>query len=166
MMNRVILLAFAVQSFSAAAAIADDYLLRLDTIGYVDKPASEEAPKEVVLRSIEVIARPQSQFYGKVNIGLQSLTLVGKLSPTDNGDFNVHIKYICSIDTGTTVPIEDGRRQPLPDTTVVKTNVTITIGDSVTMGRLDTTTEQSGKPKQKSKTRYVLILAKYDPTDG
>jgi len=166
MMNRVILLAFTVQSFSAAAAIADDYVLRVDTVGYVNRPASEENPKEVVLRSIEVIARRQSTFYGKVKIGSQSLTLVGKLSPAEKGGFNVHIKYICSIDSGTTVPIEDGRRKPLPATTTVKTNVTITIGKPVTIGSLETTTEQPGKPKQKSKTRHIMILAKYEPTDG
>lgn len=166
MMNRVILLAFAVSNLSAAAAVADDYLLRLDTIGYVDKPASEKDPKEIVLRSIEVIARPQSTFYGKVNTGSQSLTLVGKLCPTDNGGFDVHIKYICSIDTGTTVLMEDGRRQPLPDTTMVETNVTITVSDSVTIGGIDTTKEQSGNAKQRSKTRHVLILSQYEPADG
>ena len=38
-MNRLILLACAVQQFCGAAAIADDYLLRVDTIGYVEVSA-------------------------------------------------------------------------------------------------------------------------------
>lgn len=96
----------------------------------------------------------------------QSLTLVGKLCPTDNAGFDVHKKYICSFDTGTTVLIEDGRRQPLPDTTMVETNVTITVGDSVTIGGIDTTKEPSGKAKQRLRTRHVLILSQYEPTDG
>ncbi|MGM0485328.1 MAG: hypothetical protein ACQESR_01010 [Planctomycetota bacterium] len=165
-MNRFILLTFAVHSVCASATIADDYLLRLDTIGYVEKPASEKAPKETVLRSIEVVAHPNSTFHGRVTIGPQTLTLAGTLYPADDGGFKVHIRYIHSLDTGTTVPGEDGRRQPLPETTTVDTDITIIEDGSVAIGGIDTTTEESGKRKHKSRTRHVMTLAKYELADS
>ena len=164
-MNRFILLAFAVHCLCAAATNADDYLLRLDTIGYVDKPVSEKDSKETILRSIEVVARPQSAFHCKVNMGTQTLTLAGKLRPADRGGFNVQIRYAYSIETGTTVPIEDGARKPVPSTSAIQTNATIAVGDSVTIAGSERKTSQSGKPRLKSKTRYVLVLAKFKPTD-
>ena len=164
-MNRFILLAFAVYCSSGATTIADDYFLRLDTIGYVDKPASEKNRKETILRSIEVIARPQSAFHGKVTIGTQTLSLAGELRPADNGGFNVQIRYLYSIDTGTTVPTEDGGRKSVPDTSTIQTSIAISVGESVTIGGLETKTSESGKPKLKSKARCVLVLTKYEPND-
>lgn len=163
-MNRFILLAFAVHFSPTAIAIADDYLLRLDTIAYVDKSAAEQDPKETILRSIEVVARPKSAFHGRADVGEQTLTLAGELRPADNGGFNVLIRYIYSMDKGTTVPTEDGKRKPLPSTTKVETNVTIAVGDSVIVGGLETKTSRSGMPEHKSKIRYVLVLSKYEPT--
>ena len=164
-MNRFILLAFAVHCSCAAATIADDYLLRVDTIGYVDKLASEKAPVETILRSIEVVARPRSAFHGKVNTGTQTLVVAGNLRPADSGGFVVQIRHVYSVDTGRSVPTEDGGRKPLRDTTVTQTIVTVADGDSVTLGGSDTTSSRPGKPTLRSRTRCVLVLAKYEPTD-
>ena len=165
-MSRFILLAFAVHCSCASTTIADDYLLRLDTIGYIDRPAAEKHPKETVLRSIEIVVRPQSAIYGKVRIGTkQTLTLTGKLSPTDNCRFSLQIRYVHSIDTGITVPTEDGKRKPLPDTTAIHTTATLALGDPVTIAGSEAKTTQSGKPKDKSKRRYVLVLTKYELPD-
>ena len=91
-MNRLALLVFVVHCSCASTTIADDYLLRLDTIEHTDKPASGKDPKESVLRSIEVIAQPHSAFHGKVKIGSQTLLLAGKLRPADSGGFNIQIR--------------------------------------------------------------------------
>ncbi len=165
-MNRFILLAFVVQCLCASIAIADDYLLRLDTIGYVDRPAAEKHPKETVLRSIEVVARPGSVFHGKVRVGtVQTLTLTGKLSPADKGGFTLLIRYVHSIDSGVTVLTEDGKRKPLLDTTAFHTTIAISLGDPVTIAGASSKTSQFGKPKVKSKTRYVFRLSKYELPD-
>ena len=164
-MNRLILLAFAAHSFCGAAVIADDYLLRLDTNSYVHEAASDKEPKETVLRSIEVIARSKSKFHSRAKIGKESMTLAGKLCPADDGGFTVHITYIHLLDTGTVVQREDGSRQSLPETTRVETKITITEGGSITIGVLDTTREELGKPRHKSRNRYVLTLVKYESED-
>ena len=145
-MKRFILIASAIY-FSCAAAHADDYLLRLDTIGFVDAPASEKDPKETIFRSIEVVVRPKSAFYSKVEMGTQKkLTLAGKLSPADDGGFHVQIRYAYSIEAGTTR---------------IETIASIAVGEPHTIGGLEKKSSVSGKPTQVSKTRYVLVLAKY-----
>ncbi len=162
-MNRSILLAFAVYCLCCSATNADDYLLRVETLGYVDK--SEKDPKEMILRSIEVVARPDSAFLSKVNTGTQTLLVAGKLRPADSGGFNVQIRYVYSIDTGITVPTEDGGRKSVLCKSATQTIITIAVGDSVTIGGLETTASESGEPKLKSKARCVLVLTKYEPTD-
>ena len=95
-MNRFILIAFALHCSCAAATNADDYLLRVDTIGYVDEPASEKPPKEVVLSSVEVVARPESAFRTRVTTGRQTLVLAGNLRRGDDGGFVVLLCGACS----------------------------------------------------------------------
>ncbi len=162
-MNRSLLLAFAVCFSCNSAAIADDYLLRIDTIGYIDKPASEKDPKETNIRSIEVVARPESAFHSKVSTGNQTLFVVGKLLRAENGGYHVQIRYVHSIDTGISVATEDGGRKPVPDTTEIQTTTTVAVGDTVTIGGFETNASGSGKPDRHSKTRCVLVLAKYEP---
>lgn len=159
-MNRFILIAFAVHCTCAVATNADDYLLRVDTIGYVDEPASGEAPKETVLRSIEVLTRPKSAFHTKVTSGRQTLVMSGNLRRDDDGGFVVHVRYAHSVDTGNTVPTEGGGREPVLDKTAAQTTVTVALGESVNLGRFDTEGGAIGKRRLKSKVMYVLVLAK------
>jgi hypothetical protein len=49
-MIRCIFLGLAIQSELPATTIANDYVLRVETTGDVDKPATETEPKETVLR--------------------------------------------------------------------------------------------------------------------
>jgi len=165
-MSRFIFLAFALHLLPTALAIAEEeeYVLRLDTIGYPEIPATVNDPKETVLRSIEVLACSESSFHGSVNIGKQALTLSGKLRTATNGEFNVRIRYAHSIDKGESVLSEDGKRKPSPRTTTVETNVTIAVDNSMVVGGLESKTNRSGLPVNKSKIQYVLTLAKYEPT--
>lgn len=163
-MNRFILLAFAVLYSSGATAIADDYVLRLDTMGYVDKPATEKKPKERVLHSIEVVARPKSPFRGKLTIGTQTLSLAGELRPDDKGGFIARIRYVHSVELDGMVPDENGGWKPRIGTTAIQSSVAISVGEPVTVGGLDTQACNSGKAEVKSRTRCVLVLTKYEPT--
>jgi hypothetical protein len=151
-MNRSILLIVALCCSFGSVASADDFLLRLDAIGYVDKPASEKNPKETVFRSIEVVARPGSAFYGRVKMGVETLVVSGKLDFADNGRFHVHIRSVYLIDTGHTTPSRSESA----------TNVSIALGEYVTLGSIES---RSGKPERHSKTQDVLFLAEYRPTD-
>ena len=162
-MNRFILLAIAVACSWASAAFAGDYLVRVDTMGYVDRPAAEKDPKETILRSIEVVARPGAVFHCKVRIGThQTLTLTGKLRPVDKGNFVIEFQHVYTIDTGVTVPTEGGKRKPLLDTTTTQTMIAVPLDVPVVIGGLDI---QSGKPKVKSRQRWVLRLTKYKSPD-
>lgn len=160
-MNRFILLAFAGCCSFAATTIADDYLFRVDTIGYVDKPADEKDPEETLLHSIEVIARPESAFHGKVTIGMRTLSLAGELRHSDDGDFIVQFQHTESIDKRHTVVIENGRRKLRLETTTFGTIMKMALG-ACEIGGNECEISESGKPKLKSKLRYVLVLAKYD----
>ena len=82
-LNRLILLVFAIHGSCAPTINAADYLLRLDTIDY--EPTFEKEPNDTILRSIEVIARPQLAFHRKVSVGTETLTLAGTLRPNDDG---------------------------------------------------------------------------------
>ena len=164
-MNGSVLLAVAVCCSCGSITNVDEYLLRVDTVGYVDKPTSEQDPKETVLRSIEVVARPQSSFHSKVNIGTETLVVDGKLRPADGGGFEVWIRYLYSNDTGVSVPTEGGGRKSLPDTSAIETQIAVAVGDSIDLGGGETTVSESGKPERRSKTRYILVLTKYTPTD-
>ena len=163
-MKRLILSILAVHCSCAATTLADDYLLRLDTIGYVNNPASDKPPKETILGSIETIARPRSAFHGKVKIGAQTLMLSGELHPADNGHFNVQLRYTHSIDRGMTVPTECGGLEPVLDASSLSTTLTIALGTPVLVGGSETETKQVGEATKASKARHVLLLTEYDAT--
>ncbi|MFN0195934.1 MAG: hypothetical protein ACKVT0_04270, partial [Planctomycetaceae bacterium] len=170
-MKRLILLAFAVASSLGSATHADDYLLRIDTVGYVDIPADEKDPKETTLRSIEVVAHPESTFHSKVttkvSTGWERLKVKGKFRPADDGGFEMQINYDYSIDTEQGVTTEDGVWIPNRDTMSLSTTVAFVAGeDSVTLrGPIETTKNEEGKPELRSKIQFVLHLSKYTPAD-
>lgn len=164
-MKRFILLALAVHASCAASAIADDYLVRLDAIGYVDVPASERDPEEAVLYSIEVVVRPQTPFHAKAQIGPQTLTLSGKISQFENGDFVGQVRYAHSADTGIIIPTEDGRGKPSRSLSSSQTQIMIGLGDSVCIGGNLGRTRHEGKGETVYKVLCFLTLTKYEPTD-
>jgi hypothetical protein len=145
------------------ATIGDDYVIRVETIGYIDKPAAEAKPKETVLRAIEVVAQPESTFYGKVNVGKHTLLVAGELLTAKTGGFHVHIHYVHSLDRGVTVPSRNGKPKRVLDTSSLQTNIAVSLGKPVTLGGLDTSIGTSDpQPRDtKSRIRYVLVFNKY-----
>ena len=164
-MKRLILLAFALYCGSAETAIAEDYLLRFETIGYVDRPATEKNPKEFVLRTIEVVTRPGSAFHGKVQIGDQTLILSGELHPSDRGQFRAHLRYTHLVDIGRMIPTESGGAEPLVNTSSLSADVALAVDAPTVVGGFDSRTASavpSGYETKVSKARHVLLLTKYD----
>ncbi len=162
-MIRCIFLGLAIQCVLPEATIADDYVIRVETVGYVDRPAAEVKPKETVVRVIEVVARLDSKFYGKVNVGKHTLLVAGELLTAKTGGFHVHIHYVHTLDTGFTIPIQNGKRKRVLDTSALQTQIVVSLGKPVTLGGLDTSTVTSDpQPRDtKSRIRYVLVLNKY-----
>ena len=162
-MNRSMLFAIAVCCASATAnASAEDYLLRLETTGYVDRPLAEVDPQEVVLRSIEVVARPGSPFRAKVIMGKETLTFAGKLHPAKDGAFRVEMRYEYSIDTGAKTVSPDGRIVASPSSTSAQTGLYVTVGKLTTVNELHTLEKTCGRQLQ-SVERVVLLLSKTEP---
>ncbi|QDT51943.1 hypothetical protein Pan258_60400 [Symmachiella dynata] len=162
-MSRFILLILAIHMSCDTSALADDYLVRLDKIGYVEQSVEGAEPKEKVLQSIEVIARPDSPFRAKVVIGMKTEILAGKLRRGEKNDFTIDIQYHHIVDTGDLIPTEDGRGKPRLNITKMKTTLTISEGKPILMGGIDTGKQQDGQLK--SKSRYVLVVTKYQPSE-
>ena len=145
-------------------ASGEEYLLRLDTVGYIDQPAAEKAPKEMTIRSIEVIAVPDVPFRAKVQLGKETITFSGKLKPSENGTFTAAIRYRYRRETGNTVRIKN-QVVPSLDETSLQTRIGITLGEAVLTGALKSRASQPDNPSVKSKIMHRLVLTKYKRAD-
>ncbi len=158
-MRPTILSLLAILSLCPAVAGNDEYLLRVDTIGYID--STEEFPKEIVLHSIDVLARPNQAFHSQVKVGSETLIISGRLHPVD-GEFRVQVRFAHSADTGTVV-----HGEPILDESSVKTTVVVAAGKSVDIGfstsTSDVITDKIEMSRVKSKQRCVLVLSEYQP---
>ncbi len=159
-MRPTILSLFAMLSLCHGAAGNDEYLLRVDTIGYLD--STEEVPKESVLHSIEVLARANETFHSKVSVGSETLIMSGKLHQQD-GEFRVQFRSTHSVDTGTVIR----GAPPVSNKTGVQTTVVVAAGKSIVIGDVtatrDETTDKSEIARVKSNKRFVLLLSEYQP---
>lgn len=147
----------------ASTSSADDYVIRIDTFGFVDKPSADKDPEEATLRSIVVMAHPNAAFHAKVTEGKETLIMNGHLQPSDNGTFKIRIHYTFSIDTGVTVITENGLPDPLPSIMEFETTVDVAVGDPVTVGGLNSTSKTPGNDEIQSRQRCVLVLEQYVP---
>jgi len=161
--NRYLFPALLLIGVSAGPAHAGDlYLVRIDMVGYVDRPATEE-PVERTLRSLEVLTQPNTQFHGKTQTASQTLQVSGSFRRDDEGKFDVQIRCQESIDTGDTILVAENVREPLLAVTSVDRTITVTPGERVKLGGCDTLTSMMGKPDLKTSIRFEMVLTKYEP---
>ena len=146
-------------------ASGDEYLLRVDTVGYVDQPAAANDPEETTLRSIEVLAIPNAPFRAKVQLGKETMTFSGKLEPSENGTFSAAIRYAYTIDTGTRVLNAQKQVEPVLDGTSFRTIIGIAVGEPVMAGGVKTRASQPNTPTVKSKIMHRLVLTKSERPD-
>ncbi len=165
-MLRSLILAMVACGSCASFAVAEDYLLRVDTIGFVDRLPSEKDLPETPLRSVEVVVRPDSTFHTKTIIGAETVTMSGKLCPKDKGGFSLQIRYRRTVDTGISLPNEQGVKKPVLGIMSVNTNIELTVDESVPLGGFDTKVGDFDHPDKHSKTRLVVVLAKHTPTES
>lgn len=149
----------------ASFAFAEDYLLRVDVIGFVDRLTSEKDQAEQTLRSVEVVVRPDSTFHTKIKTGPETVIVSGKLSSRDNGGFSLDIVYehTVVVDTGISLPNEEGIKKPVLDTTRINTTIAIAVDESVALGGLERKSGEPSNPEKHSKTRLALALTKHTP---
>ena len=131
-MKRLILLGLAVHCCCAATAVAGDFLLRLDTVGFDDQAKSVQVRDETVLFRLETIARPGMNFYSRVVIGAHTHLLRGKLHATDGG-----FSTLVTATPGTPVTLAGLQTE-------------------------ETTTTLAGEKTSVSLRRHVLILTEYE----
>ena len=164
-MFKSLVLAMVICCSGASSAIAEDYLLRIDEIGFVDRPASERDLPESTLRSVEIVVRPDSTFHTKTINGAETVAVSGKLSPQEKGGFLLQILYSYRVvDTDISVPNEHGIKIPGLNTFGVNTEIELALDESVATSSLVTKTGDSGNPEKHSAKRLELILTKHTPT--
>ncbi len=148
----------------ASFAFADDYLLRVDEIGFVDRLPAEKDLPETTFRSVEVVVRPDSTFHTKTVIGTETVIVSGKLCPKDKGGFSLQIHYEHTVvDTGIILPNEDGIMKPLLHIMSANTTIAIAVDESVALGGFESKDGDMVNPDKHSKSRFALVLAKHKP---
>jgi hypothetical protein len=164
-MKHLALFVFLLLGSLATATSEEEYLLRVDSIRSIEQPAGDKGPQEENLRRIELIARPGQPFHAKIQIDKETLTLTGKLEPSEHGGFTVQFRFDDVIDTGNTVVPEINQVQPTTrHTTRVNTNVGVTVGTPAALGELHAIKTEPGKPPRKTSVRHILNLTKYEPS--
>lgn len=156
MIYRLVLLAFAVHASCGSAAIGSDYILRVDKIERTDGLTPEKEPKETTVCSIEVVARPHFPFHGRVSVGGETVSIAGKLRPTDKGEFVAQFHFEHLVNTGATISGDDGTRKPVIDKSVAQTSVTVLVGTGVDIGGL---VMKDSKTRQ---IRHVVTLSRHE----
>jgi hypothetical protein len=164
-LNRCMVLAGVVGCSLATAAVAEDYRLRLDAVGYVDAAADDEHSEETVLHSIEVVARPDTAFHGKAAFGTETVRFSGMLRRKEDGKFVLQMKYAHAVYRGTTVLAADGSRSPVPDRTSFFTTIAITEDEPLKLSYISNQKSKFGTLERKSSIHYVLALKKHEPMD-
>ena len=98
---------------SATCAVADDYLLRVETVSLRELPNGERAPDASVPESIEIVVRNNSAFFGSTTIGVDKISIRGMIQESGDGTLRVEIHYKKASDTGEFVPGVDGKKRPI-----------------------------------------------------
>jgi hypothetical protein len=147
--------------------LAEDYLLRVEAVGFIDHDASQPDPKERVLHSMEVVVQPNEPCHAKIQRENETFLLNGQVeSPDEKGVFNLAIRYRHRIDRGVKVPLLP---QPVVlsyHETSVSTNIRLLLEEPITAGEAMPSYKKSegtdAKPL-KSQIRHRVTLTKYEP---
>ncbi len=164
-MFKTLLLAMVICGSWAPFAFPEDYLLRVDVIGFVDRLPAEKDQPEQTLRTVEVVVRPDSTFHTKIKTGPETVIVSGKLRSKDNGGFSLDIVYDSRvvIDPRTMVPNEDRIKKTVIDTTMVNTTIAIAVDESVALAGFELKQGEPSHPDKHSKTRFAFVLTKHKP---
>ena len=162
-MLRFCLAAISIILLACTCVKADDYLLRLETTGFRDRPQHENQPTQEILESIEIVARVSQPFYGNSTIGSARISINGILEQLKDGRFRVQIRYRKSTDSGESIPGPNGLKIPITKSTNINTTAIVELQKTAELGKDDGITRTQDGTELETKTRSVLSLVKFDP---
>ena len=141
---------------SGTSAIADDYLLRVETVGLRELPNGDQEPDSKVPESIEIVVRNNDSFYGSTTIGVDKISIRGVIRESDDGKLRVEIHFKKSSDTGEVVPGVDGKKHP------IRKNLTFdSSAKSVELGKPVVPDALVSNSRRK---RLTLLIDHFDPS--
>lgn len=163
-MYRSALLSLLAISLFTQFATAEEYVLRLEAVGYTDQ-LEEPTPKESSLGTIETLVQPNGKFHVRTINGRRTYGMTGELQPNDRGGFTLQIRCIDSVVTDEGILAANGKREPIAEGMVASTSVSVLLGESLDLGGINSSTTDAKGRKTVSVQRYVLTLKKSEPAD-
>lgn len=162
-MMRVVVFGCTVLFALSSAAFGGDYLLRLETVGYVAQPIDDRVPTEAPLRSMELLVRPGQRFYARTTMGEHSVMARGQLNAVGaNEQFSVQLEFRQERDTGINVQVAPGQRARTLDKQAHSTHWTGRIGERRRVGEMIVTTDDQ-RGRKETRSSLFLTLTKYEP---
>lgn len=162
-MSRYCLAIVSIAFLACANVRADDYLLRLETNGFRDRPMQEQQPIEQTLESMEVVARVNQPFYGNCTLGSTRFSIDGFLEQLKDGRFRVRIRYHKATDSGESVPGPNGLQIPITRTTNINTTAIVELQKTVELGKSDGINRGPHGVELKTRTISLVSLVRFDP---
>lgn len=144
--------------FSGTCSIADDYLLRVETVGLRELPNGDQEPDSQVPESIEIVVRKNNSFYGSTTIGIDKISIRGMIRESDDGKLRVEIHYKKSSETGEFVPGVDGKNRP------IRKSLTFDFDSSANLVELGKPVAHDALVSNSKRTRLTLFIDHFDPT--
>lgn len=142
--------------FTNTYAVADDYLLRLETVGLRDLPNGDQEPDSGIHESIEIVVRNNNSFCGSTTIGVDKISIRGMIQESPDEKLRVEIHYRSFSDSGEFVPGVDGKRLPI--------RKGFTFDSSANIVELGKPVVFDGLVSQSKRKRLTLLIDYFDPT--
>lgn len=163
-MYRSFFSAILVVLFASECVIADDFLLRLETIGFRDRPQHEKEPPQEVLESMEIVARVNQPFHGSATLGAEKISFHGILEQEKDGRFRVQFKYRKSKARRASSAVSQGELNPLIEASEFGSTNNVELDKSIELGGTNKSTRTQDGQVSKTETRSRLSLLNYDPS--
>lgn len=166
-MARMTCFAFLVLVLASSIVSAEDYLLRIEAVGFRERKVDAPASPQEILDSIEVVAKPNEPFYASATIGAQKVSLKGVIERLDDGRFKVQFKYAYTKFAEKLLPVPNAQKTPLvsAESGVNSTSTIVNLGIPIPLGGMDSSKTEKDKAMYQSNTKNVLSLIKFDPAN-
>ncbi len=155
-MNRCYFAAMLLTLFSSTYVGADDYLLRLETVGLHDLPNGDQEPDSKTPESIEIVVRNNNSFYGSITTGVDKISIRGMIQESQDEKLLVEVHYKRSSATGEFVPGVDGKRHPI--------RKGLTFDSSANLVELGKPVVFDALVSQSKSNRLTLLIDYFDPS--
>ena len=142
--------------FSSTYAIADGYLLRVETVELRDLPNGDQAPDSKILESIEIVVGINKTFYGSTTIGEDKISIRGRIRESQDERLLVELHYEKFSETGEFVPVVGGKMHPVRKGLIFESKAkSVELGETVVFDGLVSLSERK---------RLTLSIDHFDPS--